>query len=138
VRRSFNILEGRHASFLSQFIQSNWGSMAQRGAPMHVEITDAKAKRSSQANRYYWRLLNQVAEEGWVEGRQYSAEVWHELFKRRFIGCIDMPNGQTMAESSAKLNISEFSAYTMRVEQFAASELGITLIEDAEPMGRIS
>ena len=134
--RSFNILEPRHVAFLSKFVQDNWEAMAKRGAPMHLEVTDAKAKRSSQANRYYWQMLNQIADEAWIEGRQYSAEVWHEWMKRRFIGCIDMPNGQTMSESTTKLTKPEFSAYILKVESFAATELGITLTEDIQPIGR--
>ena len=101
-----------------------------------VEIRDTKATRSTQANRRYWAILNQIASDAWIEGRQYSADVWHELVKRRFIGCIDLPSGQTMAESSANLNTAEFALFTEKVEVFAATELGITLVEDAECIGR--
>ena len=104
---------------------------------MTVEIRDTKAKRSTQANRRYWAILNQIADEAWLEGRQYSADVWHEFMKRRFVGTVDLPGGVSMAESSAHLNTAEFAVFTEKVEVFAATELGITLVEDIEPAGRM-
>ena len=77
---------------------------------MTVEIRETKAKRSSQANRRYRAILNQISEDGWIEGRQYSADIWHEFMKRRFIGTLDLPAGGSMAESSASLNTAAFES----------------------------
>ena len=136
--KQFFLREPRHLEALLAFLDQNWKAMADQGTPMAVTLTDAKAKRSTQANRYYWALLNQIAEDAWIEGRQYSAEVWHDYMKRRFIGSIDLPGGQTMAESSASLNTAEFAKYTEQVEVCAAQELGVTLLENLEPIGRVS
>ena len=105
---------------------------------MVVEIKQASTKRSAQANRYYWQMLKQISQDGWIEGRRYSAEVWHEWFKRRFIGVIDLPCGGSMAESSAKLTVKEFADYVQKVEVHAASELRIAITDLSEPMGRIA
>ena len=37
----------------------------------------------------------------------------------------------------AHLNTAEFAVFTEKVEVFAATELGITLVEDIEPAGRM-
>ena len=131
----FVLREKKNAEYLWVFLRRNWEAMAKQGKPLAVQITEAKATRSSHANRRYWAILNQISEEGWIEGRQYSAEVWHDFFKRRFIGIIDIPGGSSMSESSAKLNTAEFAEYVLRVEMFASCELGITLVEDIEPTG---
>ena len=102
-----------------------------------VEIKEHKAKRSAEANRRYWAILAQIAEDGWIEGRRYSAEVWHEFAKRRFIGVIDGPGGISIAESSSRLNTKEFADYVQKVEVWAATELGITLTEPIEDYRRM-
>lgn len=105
---------------------------------MTVEVKESKAKRSSQANRRYWAILQQIADDAWMEGRQYAADpVWHDFFKRRFIGVIDGPCGTSSAESTTKLNTKEFAQYVEKVEVFAATELGICLVEDIKPTGRM-
>ena len=104
---------------------------------MVVEIRPNKAKRSAEQNRRYWAILNQVSEDAWLEGRQYSSDIWHEFMKRRFIGQIDGPGGISIAEASSKLNTAEFAHYCEMVEVFAATDLGITLTENIEPMGRV-
>src|SRR3990167_8718981 len=65
--------------------------------PIEILIREQPKKRSSQANRYYWQVLHQIEEQAWVEGRQYSADCWHEAAKRRILGLIDLPRGGAMA-----------------------------------------
>ena len=103
---------------------------------MAVEIHEVKARRSIQANRRHWALMNQISEEAWIEGRQYSPEVWHEFFCRRFIGVIDLPGGTSMAESSSILNSKEFSEFDQKIEVYMSTELGLIPIEVIEPIGR--
>jgi hypothetical protein len=135
MNKLFILRDRENAEFLWVFLRRNWQHAADSGKPLAVQITDAKAKRSSQANRRYWAILNQISEEGWIEGWQYAAEIWADFFKRRFIGIIDLPGGGSMAESSAKLNQAEFAQYVLHVETFASCELGLTLVEDIGPMG---
>lgn len=129
--------EQRHVDHLLTFVAQNWEAMAKAGAPMHLEITEAKAKRSTLANRYYWAVLGQIAEDAWIEGRQYAADpVWHEYFARKFVGVIELPGGGSMAESTSKLDKAEFAAYVQKVEVFAGQELGVTFMDRCEPLGR--
>lgn len=86
------------------------------------------ATRSLAQNRRYWGrgVLAQIADQAVVGGRKYDAEVWHEQFKRMFIGVREMPNGSVVGMSSTKLTVSEFSEFCEQVEVYATSELGVT------------
>jgi hypothetical protein len=94
-------------------------------------LTVTKRKRTKPQNRRYWGrgVLAQIAEQVVVNGRLYSAENWHEQFKRQFIGFEELPNGQIVGKSSADLDTAEFSEFCAKVEAFAASELGVTFYD---------
>jgi hypothetical protein len=94
-------------------------------------LTVSKRKRTKPQNRRYWGrgVLAQIAEQAVVKGRLYSAEVWHEQFKRQFIGFEELPNGQIVGKSSTELTTAQFSDFCAQVEAFAASELGVTFYD---------
>jgi hypothetical protein len=98
-------------------------------------LTIKLRKRTSAQNRRYWGdgVLAQIAAQAAPSGRLYSAEAWHEQFKRQFIGVIELPNGQVIGESSAKLSTAEFSEFCTQVEAYAATELGVTFYELRAP-----
>ena len=127
--KTFIIRERRHLDALLAFIAGNWEAMSQTKHPMQVDIKPESAKRSTQANRYYWQILHQIEEQGWVEGRQYSADLWHEYAKRRFLGLVDLPGGASIGISTTDLSTKEFQDYVQKVEAWAAQELGITFVE---------
>lgn len=91
--------------------------------PWEITIKLHQKKRNNEQNKLYWATLNDIA-----EATQYSAEVWHEYFKRKFIG---LEEYEVMGEvvqkgiSTTTLTVSEFADYVTRVQQFAASELGV-------------
>ena len=93
-------------------------------------------RRSSEANRRYWSLINLLAEQVKPNGSQYSANSWHEYAKARFLGMKDitLPSGQviTRSVSSADLDTQEFSRYMTEVEAWAASECGVYLPDGRE------
>ena len=129
--RIFVLRERRHLDALMVFLAGNWESMSKTLHPLQIECKPESSKRNLAQNRYYWQMLNQIAENAWVEGRTYTADTWHELAKRKFIGCIDLPGGGLMAMSSTDLNTREFSEYVAKVEAWAATELGVTFVEAA-------
>ena len=54
--------------------------------PLEVVIREDKKARKPDQNALYWSgPLRDIAEQAWVHGRQFSAEVWHEHFKREFL-----------------------------------------------------
>ena len=97
-------------------------------------LTVTRRKRTPKQNRRYWGngVLKQIAEQATVNGKLYSAETWHELFKRRFIGVVELPNGEVVGQSSTGLTTAEFCEFSNQVEAYAASELGVTFY-DLEP-----
>jgi hypothetical protein len=94
-------------------------------------LTVARRKRTQRQNKRYWSkgVLAQIAAQAVVNGRLYSAEAWHEQFKRQFIGVEELPNGQVIGKSSTKLSTSEFAAFCDQVEAFAATELDVTFYD---------
>lgn len=87
--------------------------------------------RTSKQNRRYWGrgVLAQVSEQAAVNGRLFSAETWHEQFKRQFIGVTELPNGEVIGKSSTDLTTAEFCDFCQRVEAFACTELGVMFID---------
>lgn len=89
-----------------------------------------RTRTSKQNSRYWGRgVLAQVAAQATVNGRLYSADVWHEQFKRMFIGVDELPNGQVIGKSSTKLTTAEFCYFCDQVEAFAATELGVVFYD---------
>lgn len=107
--------------FLKTVFQGNW-----RGT-----LTIARRKRTKAQNRRYWGsgVLKQIAEQATVNGRLYSAETWHEQFKRQFIGVVELPNGEVIGKSSTSLTTAEFCEFSDQVEAFAAANLGVTFYD---------
>ena len=87
--------------------------------------------RTGKQNKRYWGrgVLAQVAEQATVGGRLFSAESWHEQFKRQFIGIIELPNGEVIGKSSASLTTAEFCNFSDQVEAFACTELGVCFVD---------
>lgn len=100
-------------------------------SPGRWVLTVKRRKRTSRQNRRYWGqgVLAQVAAQAVVGGRRFSAETWHEQFKRQFIGVEELPNGEVIGKSSSDLTTVEFSAFCDQVEAYAASELGVTFYD---------
>lgn len=94
-------------------------------------LSITRRRRTKPQNRRYWGrgVLAQVAEQAVVNGKLYSAEIWHEQFKRQFIGFDELPNGQIVGRSSTELTTAEFSEFCTKVEAYAATELGVTFYE---------
>lgn len=96
-----------------------------------LELSIKKEKRSQKQNKRYWGrgVLAQITEQATPNGKRYDAETWHEMFKRMFIGVIELPNGQVIGMSSKKLDKGEFSEFCAQVEAYAVSELGVMFID---------
>ena len=138
MKRTFILREERHLQALMTFLAQNWKALSGTKHPLQVDCQPEAIKRSLQQNRRYWAVLNQISEQAWVEGHQYSSEVWHEAAKRKFIGCIDLPGGGLMAMSTTSLNTKEFADYCTQVEAWAQTEFGVELTEIIEPIGRVA
>jgi hypothetical protein len=130
MNKVFVLRELRHVENLMTFLAGNWQAMSQTKNPLQVTCRPENKKRSLQALKYYWQMLRQIEAEVWIEGRQYTADpCWHEMAKRKFIGCVDLPGGGSVAMSTDTLDAKEFAVYVTKVEAWAATEFGVTFIE---------
>jgi len=100
-------------------------------ADKRLVLTCKLRTRTVPQNRRYWGrgVLAQVAEQATVGGRLYSAESWHEVFKRQFLGVIELPNGEVIGKSSKDLTTAEFCEFCDQVEAYAVTELGVRFID---------
>lgn len=100
-------------------------------AGKQLVLTIKLRQRTPKQNRRYWGggVLAQITAQAAPGGKLYAAEVWHEMFKRQFIGVIELPNGQVVGMSSAKLSTAEFSEFCTQVEAYAAMELGVRFVD---------
>ena len=94
-------------------------------------LTIKRMTRTKAQNRRYWGngVLAQIAEQAVVNGRQYDAEVWHELMKKKFIGLVELPDGSVIGQSSRDLSTTQFSEFCAQVEAYACSELNVTFYD---------
>ena len=99
--------------------------------PKPYAITLGKPPRTPAQNRRYWGrgVLSQIAEQASIDGNKFSAVPWHELFKRKFIGVIELPNGEVVGMSSAKLGTKKFADFCTEVEAYAATDLGVFFVD---------
>lgn len=108
--------------------------------PLEVVIREPVKARGMDQNALMWvGPLADIAEQAWVGGRQYSAEVWHEAFKRDYLPeefdpeltkegyrkWDYMPNGErVLVGSTTQLTKRGFSQYLTQIEAFG-SGLGV-------------
>lgn len=126
--RTFVLRDEPNARALWLFLKNNWMALAAAGKPLAVTVQEHKAKRSGDQNKRYWAILNEIASNAWINGRQFSSEAWHEFFKTRFIGYEETPDGRQIGISTTTLSIAEFGDYMTRIEVYSADELGIEII----------
>ena len=119
--QAWTVIKGQLYPFLAQVLQ---------GGKRWV-LTVSLRKRTKAQNRRYWGngVLKQIADQATVNGRLYSAEIWHEQFKRQFIGVIELPSGEVIGKSSADLTTAEFCEFCDQVEAYAATHLGVTFYD---------
>ncbi|MCR4301262.1 MAG: recombination protein NinB [Sulfuricaulis sp.] len=125
--KTFVLRDDIHCRQLYAFLRSNWLRMAQSGKPLGVMVAEHKARRSNPQNKKLWAVLHEIAEHAWVDGKQYSADAWHEHFKRQFIGVEELPGGATAGISTATLDVDAFSEYIERILHYATTQLGVVI-----------
>ena len=108
--------------------------------PICVTIGEEVKIRKPDQNALMWAgTLKDIANQAYVEGRTYSAEVWHELFKREFLPNeydpeltkegyrkwdIDPKGFPILIGSTTQLTVKGFAQYLTQIEAHGAS-LGV-------------
>ena len=120
-QQAFAIIKEQLYPFLGHWLQ----------AGKRLVLTVSLRKRTPKQNRRYWGkgVLAQIADQAAPGGRLYSAETWQQLFKRKFIGVIELPDGGIEGMSSKDLNTAEFCEFCDKVEAFACTDLGVTFYD---------
>lgn len=102
--------------------------------PYEIVLRPLKVKRSADQNKRYWALLREVAATVWVDGRQFSDEVWHMHFRQTFIGSdeVVMPDGRAVVTpiSTTTLTVDDMGHYMREIEQWCV-EQGYPVMEAA-------
>jgi NinB protein len=108
-------------------------------APLGIEIVarEPVKVRRLDANGLYWLRLGEIADQAWLNGRQFTADIWHEHCKREVMPdtittkdgverskWTEMPVGLPTVISTTQLERKCFSEYISMVEAFGAS-LGV-------------
>lgn len=109
--------------------------------PVEVVVREEVRARKLDQNALYWAgPLRDIAEQAYVKGRQYSAEVWAEFFKREYLPeefdpeqCKEgyrkweyLPSGErALIGSTTQLTVRGFAEYLTKVEAYGAQELGV-------------
>lgn len=108
--------------------------------PLEIVVREEVKARRPDANALMWAgPLKDIAEQAYVDGRTFSAEVWHEHFKEQFLPdefdaelCKEgyrkydiTPAGKrVLIGSTTELTVKGFSEYLEQVFSFGAS-LGV-------------
>lgn len=107
--------------FLAQWLQDG----------KRLVLTIGPRKRTKPQNSRYWSngVLAQIAAQATVNGKLFSAEVWHEHMKRLHIGVIELPDGSVQGMSSKDLTTAQFCDFCTACESYAATTLGVTFYD---------
>lgn len=105
--------------------------------PLEVIIREKAKTRGNDANALMWAgALKDISEQAWVDGRQYSAEVWHIFFKGKHLPESETegmtregyrkwdvtPSGErVLVGSTTQLTTKGFSEYLERIHADGAN-----------------
>ncbi len=128
--REFRLHNANVWPSLVAFVKANAAVFADRGQPLRLIVTADEKKRNAVQNRFYFGVvLRDIAEQSWVDGKQFSKDVWHEHLARMFGVCEDMtlPDGEIIVrrKSTTDMTVGEFSEYLNQVQAYAAGTLGV-------------
>lgn len=135
VYREFHLTD-RNVAALGVALRGFWKSVVMPvlagGRNVMVLITTEEAKRNAQQNKRLWGVVYKaIAEQAWVNGQRFEADVWHEHYARKFGVCEDitLPDGEIVVrrKSTTQMSIREFSVYMQQVEADAAAEFGVVI-----------
>lgn len=137
MKKLFILREQSHFDRMVSAIRQNWAAAALEGTPLGVRVSPYKQSRSDEQNALMWVWLGQIAQDAWIAGKQFGAEVWHEHCKQAFYPdensrgdkkWRELPDGSMQCVgSTTRLDAQEMSDYMNKLAAFAANELGVEL-----------
>lgn len=131
----------QQAQAAARLIAGNWRQMSDDGHPMAIRAYEHRDNANAEQRALMWIRLGEIAEQAWVGGRQFSAEVWHEQFKREFLPEEEgpskrcrkgyrkwayLPNGtRELVGSTELLTMFGKAEYLTQIMAFGAAEFGV-------------
>lgn len=105
------------------------------GKPVRITVKAFEDDRTLRQNRYYWGcVLKEISEQASIQGQRWTAEAWHELCKRQFLGYeitkVAVAGRRKKhvirrLRSTTNLKVREMNEYLEKVQAFAADDLGV-------------
>lgn len=83
--------------------------------PLEIVIREEVRKRGLDANACYWKRLTEISEQAWIDGRRFSAEVFHEHYKQTFLPEDDDPELPILVKDSENWKKWDFTPTGARV-----------------------
>lgn len=129
--RIFILRDQVHVRSMQAFVDANWRAMSQREKPLQVTVAEYRESRTVAQNAKLHALLQEIADNAWVDGKQFDMETWKEFFRRRMIGSEEtvLPDGEIIERgiSTTTLDVVEFSTLIEKIQAYAATDLGLEL-----------
>lgn len=110
-------------------------SMTMAGHKLVAEVKVQEEDRTLQQNAFYWgACLRDISEQASIGGQRYTADAWHELFKRQFLGYRVKKVAVAGAKrkritrqlrSTTDLSVRAMTKYLEQVQAFAVTDLGV-------------
>tara|TARA_R110000803_G_scaffold40942_1_gene88221 strand:- start:4281 stop:4703 length:423 start_codon:yes stop_codon:yes gene_type:complete len=104
--------------------------------------SSSSKKRSSMQNALYWRRINEISEQAFLNKQQFSAFSWHIYCKQNIMPIefedktgkiitkyIQLPDNSTSLISTSKMCKKSFADYITAVEAYGAG-LGVDFSEN--------
>lgn len=129
-----SVFKTRVLRLVTQFQRDTVAQLAQN-VPAGVEVVfrEPVKQRGLDQNGYYWLRLTEIADQAWIQGRQYSKEVWHEYARQNLMPdmvttkdgsevskWLPSPDGKPVVISTTQLEKRCFAQYTEIVEAHGA------------------
>lgn len=108
---------------------------------VEVVIREKPKKRTREQNAYAWAgMIADFVSQGWIEGRRFSGEVWHDYLKREHLPEVpeegvtlkgyqkwaESPSGERiLVGSTTRLTVRGYAEYLTRCMAWGSQELGI-------------
>ena len=112
--------------------------------PLQITIEEYRPARKQDQNALMWAgPLKDISAQAYVDGKRFTAEAWHEMFKEEFLPdefdseqcrdgyikyTIDPKGNRRLIGSTTQLTVRGFSRYLEQVMAFAAN-LGVEFHE---------
>ena len=125
MKKQFLIKNPHIINNVHSFLSQNYQAVLNNGEVLEVNICLHKSRRNLEQNKRLHAMLQEIANQVWIDGKQFSMETWKEHFKQMFLGVIELPSGRLMANPTHKLNTKECAEFMQKVEAYAVSELGV-------------